>query len=73
MLKVPDSILASITRNTSIGGDCILSIREVFIEWSQSRSSPYNWETLLTALSTETVGERGLAKEIAKRLKDRSV
>ena len=73
MLKVPDSILASIRRNTSIGGDSKLSIREMFIEWSHSRSSPYNWETLLTVLSTETVGERGLAKEIAKRLKDRSV
>ena len=73
MLKVPDSILASIRRDTSIGGDSILSIREVFIKWSQSRSSPYNWGTLLSALSTETVGERGLAEEIAKRLKDRSV
>ena len=73
MLKVPDSILASIRRDTSIGGDSILSIRQVFIKWSQSRSSPYNWGTLLSALSTETVGERGLAEEIAKRLKDRSV
>ena len=73
MLKVPDSILASIRRDTSIGGDSILSIREVFIKWSQSRSSPYNWGTLLSALSTETVGESGLAEEIARKLKQKSV
>ena len=73
MLKVPDNILASIRRDTSIGGDSILSIREVFIKWSQSRPSPYDWGTLLTALSTETVGEQGLAEEIARKLKQRSV
>ena len=72
MLKVPDSILASIRRDPSIGGDSILSIREVFIKWSQSHSSPYNWGTLLSALSTETVGEQGLAEEIARKLKQRS-
>ena len=74
MLKVPDSILASIRRDTFIGGNSMLSIREVFIKWSQSHSSPvpYKWETLLSALSTETVGEQGLAEEIARKLKQRS-
>ena len=73
MLKVPDSTLASIRRDISNGGDSILFIREVFIKWRQSRSSPYNWETLLLALSTETVGEQSLAEEIASKLKQRRV
>ena len=44
-------------------------IREVFVKWRKCQCSPYNWRTILEALSSLVVDERRLAISVATALR----
>ena len=68
-LEIPPHILDNIKANWSHQADPLNFIREVFAEWKKRECSPYNWKTVLVALSSESVGERAMAASLAETLR----
>ena len=68
-LGIPPQTLRSIKANWSHQADPLNFIREVFVEWENRQCSPYNWRTVLVALSSKYVGERKMALSLAQTLR----
>ena len=64
-LKLPNGKLDEIqAQNAGSPDQCILSFEGVFTKWKRLGTSPYTWETIINALSSQSVGEVALANEI---------
>ena len=68
-LGIPPQILRNFKANWSHQADPLNFIREVFVEWKKRECSPYNWKTVLMALSSKSIGERAMALSLAETLR----
>ena len=65
LLNVPPGSLDSIEDDSPTVHDALSA---VFTAWRRTTCSPYSWKIILKVLSTNTVGHRRLANDIAYRL-----
>ena len=49
-------------------GTLALCFSAVFHKWECDMTSPYTWQTIITALKSQQVGEKNLAKTLEDRL-----
>ena len=67
-LKLPNGTLDEIqAQNAGSPDQCILSFQRVFTKWKHLGTSPYTWETMINALSSQSVGEVALANEMKEK------
>ena len=57
--------LNAIKRNVGLRRDSKLQFREVLVQWAESHTRPYTWQTILEALYSPAVGQRRLALMLA--------
>ena len=65
LLNIPPGSLDSIEHDSPTVSDALLA---VFTAWSKTSCSPYSWKIILKVLTTDIVGHRRLANDIARRL-----
>ena len=68
-MEIPPEVLDAMKVDIALQCNPTNLIREVFTKWRKCQCSPYNWRTILDAISSRVVGERDLAYTVADVLR----
>ena len=68
MLKVSTDVLEII--GSKHGHEPMDALLEVFTAWQKTRSSPYNWKTILDVLTSSVVARNDVAEDVRRCISD---